>query len=400
MTTLRKRIKKQFVSVLNILPVSSAKAGSPRKCMTVAAYKDQNKTATYLPLKNETGPGVVWKEPVLNLKQLAPVFEALQQHTAPTQFILRLTNTRVWRANGAVITHDDVLLADVSREFGVVDTCKDHSVFYTAFQEKAAGLRGNSAVVTTAGSNVYYHWMLDVLPRILMLKESVYWDSIDHFIINYKGLPFQKETLQWLGIDESRIVNSNKNWDFHVAAEVLYIPSLPSKLNEINRFECGLLKKYFAPADTHADKDGTAGRIYISRKNAGNRTVVNEEELINVLLDHGFRVVEMERLSVAAQIGIFANASVITGPHGSAFANIVFCRPGTKLIEIMPETNIVTCFYGIASQLNLSYFAFIDEGVPINDSAKNDNIKLNTAVFKTFFRKSIAILKLQVISFN
>ena len=34
---------------------------------------------------------------------------------------------------------------------------------------------------------------------------------------------------------------------------------------------------------------------------------------------------------------MFNNAKFIIGPHGAAFANLVFCKPKTNIIEIKPK---------------------------------------------------------------
>ena len=38
------------------------------------------------------------------------------------------------------------------------------------------------------------------------------------------------------------------------------------------------------------------------------------------------------------QVKIFNNAEFIIGLHGAAFANLCFCKPGTKVVELRSHT--------------------------------------------------------------
>ena len=55
---------------------------------------------------------------------------------------------------------------------------------------------------------------------------------------------------------------------------------------------------------------------------------------------------------------------MIIGAHGAAFTNIIFCRPGTKVIEIMPSDHPNEKCKRISKILNLKYYRI--ETKPIN----------------------------------
>lgn len=373
-------LKGKAISTANLLPVNSDIIGTPRRSINVAEYIKTHPKADVQTLKKEEF--VVLAHPQLNTDEIPIPYLAIKNRTTPHQYILQLENARVWGSNGAVITKEDIFIKDVSREFGVGDNYKKHSVFHNVLLKKANFINEEVAVVTTAGADVYYHWLLDILPRLIMLKEAGLTEKIAYYVINYKRLPFQRQTLDMLGIDEDKIINCYGNRDFHIRAKHLYVPSLPSKLNEVNRYECELLKKYLAPKTTPS---GNSKRIYISRKNAGTRMVANEAEVLAYLAKYDFTVLEIEKLSIKEQIAVFNCAEIITGPHGSAYANIIFSKPGTLLLDILPDTNIVPCFYNIAEQVNVKYYGYIGKGVPMNSSKKNDHIQVDLEKFSPFF---------------
>ena len=88
-------------------------------------------------------------------------------------------------------------------------------------------------------------------------------------------------------------------------------------------------------------KQATSGdRIYVSRKNQtnfSNRDIENETELRNLLETFKFKIVEPSKLPFQEQIDLFSKASIIVGPHGSGFGNLIWGKPNTTVIDLMPD---------------------------------------------------------------
>ena len=53
---------------------------------------------------------------------------------------------------------------------------------------------------------------------------------------------------------------------------------------------------------------------------------------------------------------MFNNTSIILGAHGASLANIIFCRPRTKIIELIPADHPNKKCERISKILNLRYF--------------------------------------------
>jgi len=106
--------------------------------------------------------------------------------------------------------------------------------------------------------------------------------------------------------------------------------------------------------------DGRAGakRIYVSRLGSLKRVLVNEAELEQHLAARGFTIVKPEALSVREQVALFHQADVIVAPAGAALANVLFCRPGTKVVELQPSNFTGVWVRNIALLVGVDWRAF------------------------------------------
>jgi hypothetical protein len=80
-----------------------------------------------------------------------------------------------------------------------------------------------------------------------------------------------------------------------------------------------------------------AKRVFVSRRGAVRRHIVNENEVAHKLELFGYSVMEMERLDFWDQAACFAAAEAIVGLHGAGCASVLFCSDETKFVEIHPD---------------------------------------------------------------
>lgn len=65
------------------------------------------------------------------------------------------------------------------------------------------------------------------------------------------------------------------------------------------------------------------------------RRLVNEAEIIGLAQRNGFEVIYLECLAMADQLRLFLQASAIAGPLSASFANKVFAKLDTSVIELI-----------------------------------------------------------------
>lgn len=81
----------------------------------------------------------------------------------------------------------------------------------------------------------------------------------------------------------------------------------------------------------------TGTRIFVSRKNSA-RAPNNLCDIENLFIRSGFSVYNAEDFDIEISLRLFNSAEIIIGFHGAGLTNMIFANPGTKIVELQPET--------------------------------------------------------------
>lgn len=353
-----KTLKKYLIQPIRMLPLTSEIIGPPKGVYQTTwdwiVKSEKNPTKISEKYKEiypknwvyRSAPGTV--DETIHWK-----FPPQYQREAPAAFVALIKEGRVCSEGGTVITPDDRILADVSKEIG--RSIENHSIFSKWKLPSVEKIEGTVALLSAPLGQVYFHWMLNVLPRIdLLRKRTGNLEEIYKFLVNGISHPFQRETLSKLGIPESKIIESDRYP--HIKAKTLLVPSIPGKPgNAIPLWACEFLRNEFLDAKP-LQESARPERLYISRSKATHRRVINEAEVVTYLEKREFQSFQLESLPLAEQILLFSSAKVIVAPHGGGLTNIVFCKPGTKIIELFSPNYVNGCFWTISNHLGLDYY--------------------------------------------
>ncbi len=96
-------------------------------------------------------------------------------------------------------------------------------------------------------------------------------------------------------------------------------------------------------------------RLHVTRRNVKLREPINAGALESHLTQRGFHSLTATDKNHEEQIARFRAARTIVAVHGAGLTNLVFCRPGTRVIEIFPENFVKSPYWWIARQLDLEY---------------------------------------------
>ncbi len=300
-----------------------------------------------------------------------PHFSELEKKSGSSSVVV-IPGGRAWINDSTAIaiasSEDEILIKDVFRG-------RDITTLPLKNLPQVLELDEPTAFLSVRWGHNYYHWMLDLVPKIGLLKESgLDLKSIGKFVVSSQSeRPFQKETLETLGIPSERIIESTKY--HYIKAKSLIVPSLFPKigtLTTISKWACQYIKKEFLKL-TFGQKLDASERIYISREDTKVRRVINESEVVEFLSKFGIRKVTLTSLSVAEQALLLAGAKVVVAPHGAGLTNLLFCNPGTKVIELMSPDAVRPFYHQLSHHCSLEYSYLFGESV----DAVTQDLKIN-----------------------
>ena len=241
---------------------------------------------------------------------------------------------------------------------------KDNIVFKKGTPRKLRNLNGSVLSLLTggAGNENYFHWLSDVLPRIALCNRTVNLSEIDYFLLPDDIKKFQSETLDCLKIPKHKRLSSKKFR--HIKAKKLIVTDHPvvtsiGNIKDTHNIPAWIiiwLRNAFLNKNI---KTGKKNKVYIDRSETTNnsrplRFISNEEEIKKYLLKNNFILAKPHLMKFSEQVDLFCNAEHIVGLHGAGLANIVFCQPGTRVIELTNATT-ASMYEIIAKKNNLNY---------------------------------------------
>ena len=224
---------------------------------------------------------------------------------------------------------------------------------------KLAHIEGRVLDLVTPGSNLYSHWLLDLLPKIKMVADAGYDINrdFDRIIVNFYGSGFKKESFQLFGIESNKVWDYKTHPKFFFADDLVTVTAPRASLFTPN-WVIGFINKLFSREVTV----NMPSKVYISRSKGNSRRIINEATFVEKISSLGYKTYYCEDHSVATTAAVIRNATHIIAPHGAGLANIVFAKPNTKVFELFCA-HLSPEFYKISLAKNLDYHAIQVPGV-------------------------------------
>lgn len=204
--------------------------------------------------------------------------------------------------------------------------------------------------------NGYFDYTYFIYAKLLRIKNAMPEAEFKKAKIVYPlvNTAFEKELLKYAGVTADQVLDSKTH---NVQATNYYLGNNDSWYYP-NKSDLNLLRQTLLPQALAAK---TSERIYVSRKT--RRKLINEDDVIKVLKEFDFDIIDDTPKTVAEQITLYKNAKVIIGPHGASYTNIINCDPGTTLIELFPGGYYPDYFRSLSSALGLRYYAIFEDNI-------------------------------------
>lgn len=204
--------------------------------------------------------------------------------------------------------------------------------------------------ITDYWSTGYFHWLADALTRLFVVE-----DRLSELLLvlpgKYQEFEYVRPSLEAFGVNNIDFIAHNE----FVECRDLLTPShtAPSGHYNVDAIR-GVRNKLLA---AYRDTSGEGDRLYISRRQAPKRRIVNEDEILPILSKFGFETVRTEDLSFDQQVRICSRARYVVSNHGAGLTNTLFMRDGGSVLELRHQTDCINnCFFTLASALDLNYF--------------------------------------------
>lgn len=300
--------------------------------------------------------------------------------------VYKIDNARVYTDNveNVAVINNNKILDNISyqQQSGYLNTSEKNICIKNGTPRIKKKIKGRvlSLVQGASGNSNYYHWLFDMLPKIKLYSEIYDLKDLNYIYTN-KLKDFQITSLNPLGLDKIEVIDSEKYR--HIQADEVVCTDHPSYFSgyisdqskHIPIWIVKWLRNVFLEC---AMKFQCNDKVFIDRSSASSKhcQFINQGEISEFLINKGFTKYKIENLNFFEQIYLFNNSSFLFGAHGAGFANLVFCKKKTKVIEIRP-TNHPSNLYEKLSEINDLNYKLIKTEEAKNDKNFNGDIFLD-----------------------
>lgn len=348
-----KIIKYILAQCLAALPVSSRYIGPPKGTHIKALDALSGIGKNFGKIVTERKPIMYVQPPAKSVEKKAVFFQGRRVYMHP--YAATFNGARIFGKEGAAILPDDCLALDTLPAFYVARTRFDPGGLRVMRKFKMPRLHrldGRIINLALGETQNYSHWTFQNMTRLQLLQAAEI--KADYYYIDVSQ-DFQRDYLKIMGIPIEKVIPVDRR--AHIEASELTVVGgcsfnqvpYPDLLNEVRQ-------KVLGNSSVLASR-----RIYISREDASYRKVYNEDEVMAYLETFGFERVIMSGRAVRDQARLLQQAAVVVGPHGANMTNVIFCQPGTYVLEVFQPEWVDSGFTAASAQVGLRYYYGLGE---------------------------------------
>jgi len=240
----------------------------------------------------------------------------------------------------------------------------------------------NALFLTSSTSVNFFHWFLDVLQKAEGLIGLVGQEtSIGLTILlpaDHKN-EFMKDSLKAFDLD-CRWLEKN---ELAIIDHMTVIPDIAPTGNYRKQVVQRLSKRLTDHFSKGFDLSNRKNKIYITRKNAQKRKIINEDQLIPVLIKNDFVIVDFDNLTFCEQLSYILRADFLVSLHGAGLTHMLWMQKPAKVLEIRARDDCHNnCYFTLASDLDLEYHYVIADKTDSTKSTQQADYLIDKVVFE------------------
>jgi hypothetical protein len=235
----------------------------------------------------------------------------------PAIFVADVREARLHVGSGMVCTRDWEVMADLEYRLYGYPELRNRK------PRNLTRLTGTYSTIFSWNGENFGHWMFDFLPRVHSLAKAEPKAKITMFMPDHLR-PALRESFE--SVLPRNFIVEYRPRDTWLQLENFIWPSMISG-------RCN----FFLPAEYYdairrpifarfglPERHRKTERIFITRRHATVRRVLNEPAVASLLERYGFKSRELSELSFREQVELFHRADIVVGPHGAGLSSILF----------------------------------------------------------------------------
>lgn len=201
-------------------------------------------------------------------------------------------------------------------------------------------------------SHNYFHWLLEVLPRLLLARDQGLVDDIP-LLVQERIAPQMEELLKLVFGKPPSLIKIGPGYNvevgkLHLVTDIchneVHTRHLPDRRDILlSPTAIQLLRKVVTPLMRQGVKQFE--RVLIARQNVAFRRLVNREAMELLLKERGYAIFDPGIAPFSQQVQVFSNARFIICEAGAAQANLVFCQPGATICILVNGCKFSNYYY-------------------------------------------------------
>jgi capsular polysaccharide biosynthesis protein len=253
------------------------------------------------------------------------------------------------------------------------------------------GNRQEVALVHNQWTNAnYYHWLVDSLPRLLLLQHG----HPNCQLVMPAPIPsFVREAAAMLGFTNLLPLQQNQTLvgvDLLVPGHVT--PPGFQRPDLLLQVRAQLLNAVYKGASLPR----TYRRVYVSRRSQRVRRLLNEIDIEILLVQQGYELIEFEKLSFIEQIKLMSETERFISVHGAGLTNMLFLPPTARVAELFNEDKVLSnqpkdfenlIYFRMAAALQLPYYCLPCAATGDEPLVNEAHIRVDVAAFEQMLRR-------------
>ncbi len=300
--------------------------------------------------------------------EVHPSFVELTSYPVPEQVLVTVPDARIRSIESKrhqhlalVVLPDDQFVGELAAltPEGRRRMLRDQPAYHRKLPRRPPRMAGDHIAFLGFGVQHYYHWSHDLVMGASAAVDRLPPDT--RVVVPARFRPWHEETLALLGLDDHPRVAFAPGECWQLERLHVVTPKLKTQIDHPAPF------RWFREAAFARYGLGDAvtptRRVYLSRRDDNHWRTTNEDEVEALLGAHGFETVMPGRLTFREQVELFRETDVLVGT-GAGLFNMVFCPPGTKVLQFQEPRHMIHALWTQASAMGIDYHYVLGDSVP------------------------------------